>query len=257
MRGWIVAPMGLVVAVVVGCAAKEAAPAAAPEHPPAVRSAQCRWMSGRIRLDGVLNETAWDKAEVLRDFSVYWQDRKARSATTARLLWDDDYLYYSAEMDDADLYATIKSYNGLLFTEDVFELFFKPAEDKLAYYEFEVNPLGTEMELFLPSRGAGGYGRFAALTNLGMQSAVHLDGTLNKWEDVDKGWTVEGRIPWTGFKATGGRPNAGDKWRFALCRYDYSAKFDRPELSSTAPLTQPEFHRYEDYGELTFVGPGK
>jgi hypothetical protein len=145
----------------------------------------------------------------------------------------------------------------MLFTEDVFELFFKPAEDKLAYYEFEVNPLGTEMELFLPSRGAGGYGRFAGITNLGMQSAVHLDGTLNKWEDVDKGWIVEGRIPWTGFKATGGRPKAGDKWRFALCRYDYSSKFDRPELSSTAPLTQPEFHRYEDYGELTFVGPGK
>jgi hypothetical protein len=28
-----------------------------------------------------------------------------------------------------------------------------------------------------------------------------------------------------------------------------------PELSSTAPLTLPDFHRYEDYGELTFVGP--
>jgi hypothetical protein len=257
MRGWIVSPMGLLLAFVAGCASKEAAPAAAPEHPPAVRSAECRWMSGRIKLDGVLNETAWDKAEILRDFAVYWQDRKARSATTARLLWDDDYLYYSADMEDADLFATIKEHNGMLFTEDVFELFFKPAENKLAYYEFEVNPLGAGMELFLPSRGAGGYGRFAALTNLGMQSAVHLDGTLNKWEDVDKGWTVEGRIPWTGFKATGGRPKAGDKWRFALCRYDYSAKFDRPELSSTAPLTQPEFHRYEDYGELTFVGPEK
>jgi Carbohydrate family 9 binding domain-like len=257
MRGWIVGPMGLLLIAIAGCASNEAAPAAASEHPPAVRSAECRWMSGRIKLDGVLNETAWDKAEVLRDFSVYWQDRKARSATTARLLWDNDYLYYSADMEDADLYATIKEHNGMLFTEDVFELFFKPAEDKLAYYEFEVNPLGAEMELFLPSRGAGGYGRVAALTKIGMESAVHLDGTLNKWDDVDKGWTVEGRIPWTGFKPTGGRPKPGDKWRFALCRYDYSVKFDRPELSSTAPLTQPEFHRYEDYGELTFVRPGK
>ncbi len=255
MRGWIVGSMGLLLLVAAGCALKDAAPAT--EHPPAVRSAECRWMSGRIKLDGVLNETAWDKAEVLRDFCVYWQDRKARSATTARLLWDNDYLYYSADMDDADLYATIREHNGMLFNEDVFELFFKPAEDKLAYYEFEVNPLGAEMELFLASRGGGGYGRFAALSKIGMESAVQLNGTLNKWDDVDKGWTVEGRIPWTAFKATGGRPKAGDKWRFALCRYDYSVAFDRPELSSTAPLTQPEFHRYEDYGELTFVGPGK
>ena len=69
----------------------------------------------------------------------------------------------------------------------------------------------------------------------------------------DKGWVVEGRIPWEAFKPTGGRPKPGDRWKFALCRFDYSVAFDRPELSSSAPLTQADFHRYEDYGELTFV----
>ena len=147
MRKWTVGSMGLLLVVVAGCALNEAAPAAV-EHLPAVRTAECRWMSGRISFIGVLNETAWDKAEVLRDFSVYWQDRKGRNATTARLLWDADYLYYCAEMEDADLYATINEHNGMLFTEDVFELFFKPAENKLAYYEFEVNPLCAEMNSF-------------------------------------------------------------------------------------------------------------
>jgi hypothetical protein len=109
--------------------------------------------------------------------------------------------------------------------------------------------------LFFPSRGSGGYQRFAPLTKLGMESAVILDGTLNHWEDQDIGWTVEGRIPWTAFQTSGGRPKVGEKWRFSLCRYDYSAAFDRPELSSTSPLTVSDFHRYEDYGELTFVGP--
>ncbi len=33
--------------------------------------------------------------------------------------------------------------------------------------------------------------------------------------------------------------------------------FDRPELSSTAALTVSDFHRYEDYGELRFIGPKK
>jgi hypothetical protein len=225
--------------------------AAAP--PPAVAKAQCRRATNRIKIDGVLDEVAWEQAEELKDFAVYWQNRKPKTATTARLLWDNEYLYFAADMEDEDLFAKVKDRNGMTWYDDVFELFFKPSADQLAYYEFQVNALNTPLELFLPSRGAGGYLRFAD-TRLGMESAVQLRGTLNNWEDKDKGWTVEGRIPWTAFKATGGRPKPGDKWRFALCRYDYSATLEYPELSSTAPLKQSDFHRYEDYGELTFVG---
>jgi hypothetical protein len=225
--------------------------------PPAVRLAECRRAVGPIKIDGVLDERGWAKAQLLTDFSVFWLGRKAKTATKARLLWDDDYLYFAAEMEDADLYADVKEHNGMTWYNDVFELFFKPAADKLAYYEFQVNALNTQLEMFLPARGAGGYQRFAPGVRLGMVSAVKLDGTLNKWEDRDRGWTVEGRIPWTAFRATGGRPAPGARWRFALCRYDYSVTFDRTEMSSTAPLTQPDFHRYEDYGELVFRGPPK
>jgi hypothetical protein len=252
-RTWLtVAGLGLLAPA--GCRAPGAPEEA---NPPAVRKAECRWAMGPIRINGVLDEVAWANAQPLRDFAVFWEGRTPRSATTARLLWDRKYLYFCAEMEDADLYATVKERNGQTWNDDVFELFFKPRADRLAYYEFQVNALNTPLELFLPSRGAGGYARFAPLTRLGMESAVRLRGTLNKWEDRDKGWTVEGRIPWSAFKAAGGRPKPGDKWRFALCRYDYSVAFDRPELSSTAPLTRSDFHRYEDYGVLTFVGPGK
>jgi hypothetical protein len=248
-RRWLV---GLLLLVGSGCggAARPAEKAA-----PAVRKAECRWATNVIRINGVIDDVAWDEAQELRDFGVFWQKRKARTATTARLLWDANYLYFCAEMEDHDLYASVKERNGMTWNDDVFELFFKPDAKKLAYYEFQVNALNTQLELFLPSRGSGGYARFAPTTRLGMESAVRLRGTLNKWEDKDKGWTVEGRIPWTAFKATGGRPRPGARWRFALCRYDYSAYLDSPELSSTAPLTKPDFHRYEDYGELTFVGP--
>src|SRR5581483_7754365 len=222
--------------------------------PAAVHKAECRWRSGPIKIDGVINEVAWDKAETLTAFAVYWQQRTPKTATKARLLWDDKYLYFCADMEDADLFANIKEHNGMIWNNDVFELFFKPAQDRHTYYEFQVNPLNTQLELFLPSRGAGGYTRFAPTTKFGMETAVKLQGTLNQWEDQDKGWIVEGRIPWTAFKASGGKPAHGAAWRFALCRYDYSVAFEQPELSSTAPLTQPNFHRYEDYGVLTFVG---
>lgn len=247
----------LMVVCLSGCGGRGEAQLAGAGGPPVVRAAECRWRSDLLRIDGVLNEKAWDDADVLENFAVYWQKRPARSATQARLLWDDKYLYFSAEMEDFDLYADIKERNGMTWTNDVFELFFKPAKDKLIYYEFQVNALNTPLELLLPSRGAGGYQRFGPETRLGIESAVRLKGTLNKWDDKDVGWSVEGRIPWTAFEPSGGRPKIGDRWRFALCRYDYSSAFESPELSSTAPLTVPNFHHYEDYGELTFVEKGK
>ena len=247
----------LIVVTTAGCAAREEQQPVMKGGLSAVRAAECRWATLPIRIDGRIDDIAWDKAQVLDDFVVFWQKRKAKTATRARLLWNDRYLFFMAEMEDTDLFADVKEPNGITWENDVFELFFKPADAKLAYYEFQVNAANTPLELFLPSRGSGGYRRFAQASRLGMESAVRLQGTLNKWDDRDKGWTVEGRIPWSAFKATGGRPKPGDKWRFALCRYDYSKDFDRPELSSTAPLTQPDFHRYEDYGVLTFVGPAR
>jgi Carbohydrate family 9 binding domain-like len=247
---------GLAVGFSLGVFGPEAAAPAAGENagPPVVRSAECRRASGPIKIDGVLDEAAWEKAQVLKDFAVFWEHRPAKTATKARLLWDDDYLFFAAEMEDSDLYADVTQRNGMTWTNDVFELFFKPREKRLAYYEFQVNAANTQLELFLPSRGSGGYQRFAPLTKLGMESAVKLEGTLNDPTDKDKGWIVEGRIPTSAFLSSGDKPQPGAKWRFALCRYDYSVAFERVETSSTAPLTQPDFHRYEDYGELIFVG---
>ena len=244
-------------APLLGCTAGGGAPAArgTKPAPPVVRAAECRRATGPLTIDGRADEAAWRKAEVLKDFAVFWQQRPATSATQARLLWDDRNLYFTAEMADKDLYADVKTHNGMTWANDVFELFFKPSTTSLKYYEFQVNAANTQLELFLPSRGSGGYQRFAPRTRLGLQSAVVLQGTLNHWQDEDVGWTVEGRIPWTAFRATGGKPRAGDQWRFALCRYDYSATLAEPDLSSTAPLTVPDFHHYEDYGTLTFVGP--
>lgn len=213
-----------------------------------VRSVECRRATGQIKLDGVLDEEAWKHAQVVAEFAS--RGRAARTKTSVRMLWDDRYLYFAAEMEDHDLYADVKQRNGMIWTNDVIELFLKPSEQKLGYYEFQVNAANTPLELYFPSRGAGGYQRFAPISRLGLETAVKLDGTLNNWEDDDRGWTAEWRIPWNAFKAACGRPNPGDVWRFAACRYDYSKDFEREELSSTA---DPGFHNYESYAELRFV----
>ncbi len=222
---------------------------------------ECRWTQTPPTLDGKADEDAWKHAQIIDNFYLPWlgaKARAARTATKARLLWDREYLYFFADMEDADLYADVKEHDGQTWDNDVFELFLQPAADKPGYYEFQVNAAGTVMDLFLPRRGAGGYRRFKSDGDFHIDAKVQLRGTLNRWQDKDQGWSVEGRIPWRDFLRTGGRPNNGERWKFALCRYDFSVEFEGPELSTCAPLksqSKPDFHHHEDYASLRFVGP--
>jgi glucose/arabinose dehydrogenase len=223
---------------------------------------ECRWATGKITIDGKADEEAWKNAQVIDTFYLPWLGKKARparTATKAKLLWDREYLYFFADMEDSDLYADVKEHDGMTWNNDVFELFFKPAEDKPGYYEFQVNAAGTIMDMFLPRRGAGGYQRFKSDGKFHIEAKVVLRGTLNNWTDKDQGWSVEGKIPWKDFLRTGGRPAVNERWKFALCRYDYSVDFEGPELSTCAPLKTPpaDFHRFEEYAGLRFLGPPK
>ncbi|MEY4938334.1 MAG: hypothetical protein RIQ93_69 [Verrucomicrobiota bacterium] len=219
---------------------------------------ECRWADRPPIIDGKLDDAVWRQAQVVENFRASWLPegrRKPPTATKARLLWDREYLYFSADLEDTDVFANITEQDGAIWTCDVFELFFKPALDKPGYYEFEVNAGNGKLDMFLPSRGAGGYSRFKSDREFHLESAVSVRGTLNNFSDQDRGWTVEGRIPWRDFLPTGGRPVPGETWRHSLCRYDYSAGFAEPALSTNTDLTEPNFHRYEDYVPLTFIGP--
>jgi hypothetical protein len=222
---------------------------------------ECRWAETPITLDGKADDDAWKRAQVIDSFYLPWLGAKARRAITttkARLLWDREYLYFFADMEDTDLYADVKEHDGITWNNDVFELFFKPAADKPGYYEFQVNALGTIMDMFLPRRGGGGYQRFKSDGDFHIDAKVQLRGTLNHWQDKDQGWSIEGRIPWRDFVRSGGRPDVGECWKFALCRYDYSVDLDDgPELSTCAALSRPDFHHHEDYATLRFIGPAK
>ncbi|HVE43158.1 MAG TPA: PQQ-dependent sugar dehydrogenase [Planctomycetota bacterium] len=244
-------------ALLMGAGACQAPPpsAKAPARPTIF---ECRWAETAPALDGRGDDPAWKDAEAIDNFHLPWlgaDDRPAKTRTRAKLLWDREYLYFLAEMEDSDLYATIKEHNGKLWENDVFELFFKPAAAKPGYYEFQVNAAGATLELFFPRRGSGGFDRFRNDADFHLQASVKLDGSLNHWQDKDKGWTVEGRLPWRDFIRSGGRPQVDEEWSFALCRYDYSADFEGPELSTCAPLSQINFHQYEDYATLRFKGP--
>ncbi|MCA9159854.1 MAG: hypothetical protein KDA72_16075 [Planctomycetales bacterium] len=51
---------------------------------------------------------------------------------------------------DKQLHATLEGDFLKLWTEDVFECFFWPNEEKPPYFEYEISPLGYELPLLLP-----------------------------------------------------------------------------------------------------------
>ena len=77
--------------------------------------AECRWADGPITIDGKADEAAWKNAQVIDNFQMAWLgpgDHPAPTKTRARLLWDREYIYFFAEMDDSDVFANVKEHNG-------------------------------------------------------------------------------------------------------------------------------------------------
>ena len=208
-------------------------------------------------IDGRADEPAWEHAQAIDHFYLPWLGRRAkppRTGTHARLLWDRKHLYFFADLEDKDLFADIDQRDGKTWYNDVLELFFKPGASEPGYYEFHVSAAGTHLDIFIPQRQGDLFERFKSAQPFDFESKVIQRGTLNVRTDQDQGWSVEGKIPWTDFVRTGGRPAVGEVWRFAICRYDYNLADDRPELSTCAPLQELDFHRHEDYAELRFLG---
>lgn len=216
---------------------------------------ECRRATAPITVDGRGDEPAWQSAQLIDTFRRPWlmgDAQKTKTATTARLLWDDEYLYFLAELTDHDLFADLTQHDDRTWLNDVFEIFFRPDPSKPPYYEFQVNAAGTLLDIYFKQKGTP----FDEAKRDGVfkwQAAVTRRGTLDNRTDRDEGWTAEGRIPWSDFQRTGGRPAVGDVWRMALCRYDYTLNQD-PETSTCAPLSKPSFHLLEDYAGLKFVG---
>lgn len=227
--------------------------------PPAVaREAQeCRWVDEPLTLDGKADEAAWKTAKDISNFGRPWLGRDAAAVATthARLLWGREFLHFFADLDDTDLNSSEQLPDGMEATEDLFELYLKPAADKPGYFVLRVNAAGKTHGVFLPARVEAGKNPFKSDNLVEFETVVQRRGTLNQKGDRDTGWSVEGRVRWRELLRAGGRPNVNETWQFALCRTDVSADGREPQFSTTALLTRADAHRYEDYAALRFLSP--
>ena len=194
---------------------------------PSPRRYECRGVSAPIHIDGSLRDTAWSDLPWSEDFVDITGDEALRPTfrTRVKMGWDDNFFYVGAEMEEPHVWGTISEKNSVIFEDNDFEVFIDPDGDGLNYHEFEINTLGTIWELSLPKPyGEGGEPVLGCNLN-GLQSAVHVRGTLNDPSDVDEAWSVEIAFPWSELaRYNPGRntpPKPGDIWRINFSRVQW------------------------------------
>ena len=182
--------------------------------------------SSPIAIDGRLDERGWAAAPWSDAFvDIEGGGRPApRFRTRAKMLWDDENFYVAAEMEEPDLWGTLKERDAVIFRDNDFEIFIDPDGDTHAYYELEVNALGTPWDLMLIKPYRDGGPAINGWDIAGLQVGVQVRGTLNRPGDHDDGWSVEIAMPWKILKETapGQRPPApGDRWRLNFSRVEW------------------------------------
>jgi hypothetical protein len=244
----------------------EGHPKAKPLEP---NSYECQRASAPIKIDGKLNEAVWRKAVWTEYFVDIEGDAKPRPAykTRVKMLWDDDYFYFAAELEEPHVWGTLTKRDSVIFHDNDFEVFIDPEGDTLNYYEIEINALNTVWDLQLDKPYRHGGKANDGWNATGMKTAVSVAGTINNPKDKDRGWSVEIALPWkdlTGSPRAIGAPKAGDRWRVNFSRVEwqhtisggkYSKVAGRPEDNWVwSPQGEINMHVPEKWGYVRFAG---
>lgn len=162
-----------------------------------------------IEIDGVLDEPAWTTTDIAKDFNQYFPNDSttAESKTEVRLMYDDQFLYFSAKMynrseDRSYVVPSLRrDYRGNQI--DGITLLFDTFQDKTNAFQFGVNSYGVQREGLI----AGGFGG----------TSWSWD---NKWYAEAKQypgyWIAEGAIPFKSLRFKEGK----DQWNINFYRLD-------------------------------------
>jgi hypothetical protein len=215
-------------------------------------------VQSKITVDGRLDEQVWDLAKATKEFVVLGSSQKAKSMATAKMLWDDTFLYIGFYCQDAKIWATFTDRDDPLYQEDVVEVYIDPDGDGNNYLEIEVNPLNTIFDLWLTKPWADGGKGNTAWTMAGLETAIVISGTVAQNSDEDSAWFCEMAMPFSEMQfAAPSRhfpPVENDRWRFNLYRFDRSSTSGSVGEATGWSQTNGGQHEPDKFGVITFGG---
>lgn len=186
-----------------------------------------------IEIDGKADEESWRNAPKSDDFIDIEGVKKPTYQTNVKMIWDDDYLYFYAKMEEPHIWGTLNQRDTVIFYNNDFEIFIDPVGDTHNYYEFEMNALNTVWDLLVvkPYRESGPV--IDSWDIQGLKTAVHIDGTLNDPSDEDNFWSVEVAIPWKVLKETNSHRKLPENefWRINFSRVNWDFELDNGTYS--------------------------
>ena len=188
----------------------------------------CHFTNEAIKIDGLEVEDVWQLAKWTNDFvDIEGQNKEAPALKTrVKMLYDKKYFYFYAEMEEPHIWAKLKNRDDIIYRDDDFEIFIDPDGDSHHYYEFEWNAFNTlwDMVLEKPYRVNQEPKLYFEYNVKSIQSAVHIDGTINDNSDLDNKWSIEIAIPWFALHKLASAnvyPADGDQWRVNFSRVDW------------------------------------
>ncbi|MBT3275180.1 MAG: carbohydrate-binding family 9-like protein [Spirochaetales bacterium] len=253
-------------------------------HLPPVAQYTCRRTDAPITIDGVLDEEVWSRVEWSDPYVQIDTGKKSRVETKISLLWDDEYLYAGYKVEDHDIRGTMGSHHDHIYMNDNDVEIFVGGDGY--YYEMGLNPINNMYELkwtwlqplveqnrfeeieelmhkmdylYYEAREGDRLGRIGDLNfHLpGLKTAVYIDGTLNRPDLEDRGWTVEFALPWKGLSQVAGGldmpPKSGDILQVMGYRMD--THWDDPaknEASTWNAVGCGNIHIPERWSNVTF-----
>lgn len=174
-------------------------------------------------IDGKMDENAWKMAPWSEDYIDIEGKLTPTYNTRMKMIWDENFLYVLAEMEEPHIWATLKQRDTVIFYNNDFEIFIDAEGDTHNYYEFEMNAHNTLWDLFLtkPYRNNGKV--IDSWDIQGIRTAVDIRGTLNDSSDQDEGWTVEIALPWEVITEASkdGKIPENDFWRLNFSRVNW------------------------------------
>lgn len=247
----IVIPLLLLAAVACGPRKAEV-----PEVP--IRTYNAPKASGPIVIDGILDESDWQKAplsDLFADIRGVDFEPKPVKQTRMKMLWDDENLYIAGILEEDNVTASLTEHDSIIYHDNDWEVFIDPDQDCRFYFEIELNALNTVMDLLMDRPYRDG-GKFYLPWDLrGLKTAVHVNGTLNDPSDKDQGWTVEMAIPIASLAVDFQKADQllDMDWKIGFSRVEWLKAGGPEENWVWNPTGMVDMHQPERWGVLHFV----
>ncbi len=206
------------------------------------------YTTDELTIDGLLLEDEWTNANWTSGFSDIEGNlnEKPLHNTRVKMLWDENYLYIAAEIEEPHIWAYLQQRDTVIFYDNDFEIFIDPDGDTHGYYEFEINALNTIWDLLLIKPYRDGGRAINAWDIKGIKTAVKIYGTLNDPADIDEKWIIELAFPFKVLKEWGTKPADGLQWRINFSRVNWRTIIENgkyiKEKNTETGRNLPEFN---------------